>query len=129
MEKKVTGVKPSVKPAPVGKHPMYELCLKHIHRYVKVHTYDGCCYHGIVEKVDAEYLYLAVPAGQWMHYGGAGASMDRAFVPYGFYGGGYPGYYFGGYYPGAFPYGYYRPFNRLILPLAALTALALLPYY
>lgn len=60
MEKKVTGVKPIVKPAPVEKkegvagekHPMYELCLKHMHRYVKVHTHDGCCYHGIVEHVD-----------------------------------------------------------------------------
>ncbi|WGU97673.1 hypothetical protein QJQ58_13000 [Paenibacillus dendritiformis] len=99
---------------------MYELCLKHMHRYVKVHTHDGCCYHGIVEHVDDEHLYLAVPAGQWMHYGGAAASMDRAYVPYGYFGGGYPGYY---------PYGYYRPFNRLILPLVALTALALLPYY
>ncbi|WP_420901933.1 hypothetical protein [Paenibacillus dendritiformis] len=140
MEKKVTGVKPIVKPAPVEKkgcaagekHPMYELCLKHMHRYVKVTTYDGCCYHGIVEHVDDEYLYLAVPAGQWMHYGGAAASMDHAFVPYGFYGGypgSYPGYYYGGFYPGYYPFGYYRPFNRLILPLAALTALALLPYY
>ncbi|WP_338112630.1 hypothetical protein [Paenibacillus dendritiformis] len=68
-----------------------------------------------------------------MHYGGAAASMDRAYVPYGYFGGGYPGYYpgyyYGGYYPGYYPYGYYRPFNRLILPLVALTALALLPYY
>lgn len=141
MEKKVTGVKPIVKPAPVEKkegvagekHPMYELCLKHMHRYVKVHTHDGCCYHGIVEHVDDEHLYLAVPAGQWMHYGGAATSMDRAYVPYGYFGGGYPGYYpgyyYGGYYPGYYPYGYYRPFNRLILPLVALTSLALLPYY
>ncbi|MGF7046091.1 hypothetical protein J2T13_000553 [Paenibacillus sp. DS2015] len=38
---------------------------------------------------------------------------------------GYPGYGYGGYgYP---PYG--RRFNRLILPLAALAALSLLPYY
>lgn len=101
MEKKVTGVKPIVKPAPVEKkgcvgekHPMYELCMKHMHRYVKVHTHDGCCYHGIVEHVDEEHLYLAVPAGHWMQHGRA-ASMDRAYVPYGYSGGGYPGYYRG----------------------------------
>ncbi|QDM46491.1 hypothetical protein FLT43_25835 [Paenibacillus thiaminolyticus] len=38
---------------------------------------------------------------------GTGASMDRAYVLYGYYGGGYPGYYpgnyGGGYYPGYYP--------------------------
>ncbi|RJG26136.1 hypothetical protein DQX05_04405 [Paenibacillus thiaminolyticus] len=40
----------------------------------------------------------------------------------------YPGNYYGGYYPGCYPLGYDRPFNRVILPLIALTPLALLPY-
>ena len=58
--------------------------------------------------------------------------MDRAYLPYGYYGEGYPGYYpgnyDGGYYPGYYP-GYCTPFNRLVLPLIELTALALLLSY
>ncbi|WP_147385151.1 hypothetical protein [Paenibacillus thiaminolyticus] len=36
--------------------------------------------------MDEEHLHLAVPAGRWMHYGGAAASMGRAYVLYGYYG-------------------------------------------
>lgn len=77
-------------------------------------------------------LYLAVPAGQWMHYGErelrwiapmcctaitgevipdiTRAIMVAAIIP-------------------GTSYGYDRPFNRLNLPLIALMALARLPYY
>lgn len=104
-------------------------CLKHMHRYVGVWVKDGTMYDGIVEHVDDEKLYLAVPIG-------GGSEMEnvnlpyppkscgcgsRAFVPFFPY---VPFPAFG--YP--FPHGR-RRFNRLILPLAALTAISLLPYY
>ncbi|EHS56994.1 hypothetical protein WG8_3264, partial [Paenibacillus sp. Aloe-11] len=52
---------------------------------------------------------------------------SRAYGGYGFYPP-YPPYGYGYGYGYGFPYGR-RRFNRLILPLAALTAIALLPYY
>jgi hypothetical protein len=79
----------------------------HMHRYVGVQAADGCCYDGIVEHVDHEWLCLAVP--------GAVDPMR-------------------GFFPGPFhqPFGpVYRPrrFNRLALPLAGLSGVSLLPYY
>jgi hypothetical protein len=85
------------------------LCESHLHRYVEVQAADGCCYDGIVEHVDDEWLCLAVP----------GAVDDmRGLFPSPFY----PPY--GPFFP-------YRPrrFNRLVLPLAGIAALSLLPYY
>ena len=85
-------------------------CESHMHRYVDVRTVDGCCYDGIVEHVDEEWICLAVP----------GVAEDlRGFFPQ-------PPLY-----PPYGPFFPYRPrrFNRLVLPLAALTALSLLPYY
>lgn len=148
MEKKKTGVKPApttAVPIPVGtstpptagatvqKESMHELCRKHMHRYVKVQTVEGCVYQGIIECVDGDHLYLAVPMGCWPV-----PNMARSVTPYGYYpyagtpyalppniDPAYPGYYPGYYYP----YGYGRRFHRLLLPLAALTALALIPYY
>lgn len=92
--------------APVAHKPNKELCLSHMHRYVEVQAADGFCYDGIVEHVDDQWLCLAVPGA---------VDQMRGFFP-------------GPFYP---PFAPYRPrrFNRLVLPLAALTALALLPYY
>lgn len=168
------------------KEEAIQLCKKHINRYVLIHTADGMAYDGIVENVDDENVYLAVPAGDagpagtGAEYAGPmginaeyaapmGANINAAFPaganvnamaplgahvndpnamtgyrPDGFgYGFGYPGYGFG--YPGfgfgspfygypsfGHPYGFFGPrrrFSRLVLPLAALTALSLLPYY
>jgi len=39
------------------------LCQKHMHRYVCVWVKDGTMYDGIVEHVDDEKIYLAVPMG------------------------------------------------------------------
>jgi hypothetical protein len=98
----------------------YALCQQHMHRYVGVQMADGTHHDGIVETVDEHHLYLAVPIGA------AASDQMRAFTPFGYagygYGYGYPGYGYPGYYPG---YGY----ERRILPLAALLALSLLPYY
>lgn len=131
------------------------VCKKNMHRYVMAQTNDGMVYDGIVESVDEENLYLAVPTGEAemtapvannphhnygdhayraygvvgaQGYGGYGGYGAPVYGGYGGYGapiyGGYPGYGYG--YPG---YGPRRRFRRFILPLAALAALSLLPYY
>jgi hypothetical protein len=95
----------------------YSLCQQHMHRYVGVQMADGSYHEGIVENVDEHNLYLAVPTGA------ADQDQTRAFLPFGYSGYGYPGYGYEGYgYPGGL-------FFRSTLPLAALLALSLLPYY
>ncbi|WP_346010279.1 hypothetical protein [Paenibacillus sp. SYP-B3998] len=82
---------------------------------MSVTVVDGTLYDGIVEHVDEDHLYLAVPTG------GMDQEQTRAFQPYP-----YP-YPFYGPFPG---YGIpRRRFARQVLPLAALLALSLLPYY
>lgn len=102
----------------------YNLCMKHIHRYVEISMKDGKKFDGIVESVDNENVYLAVPRG--------GERQGDESRQFGF---GYPGFGFGGFgYPGfgwGFPgYGWgYGRFARLALPLALIGGLSLLPYY
>lgn len=112
---------------------MYELCKKHMHSYVLVETEDGLKYDGIITGLDDEFVYLAVPNDQNfdMTYGMRGSERQFGFPGYGYYG--YPGYGFGSPYgyPG-YSYGYGIPrnrFRRVVLPLAALTALSLLAWY
>lgn len=137
-------------------HEMGNLCKSHLHRYVLLQTKDGKSYDGIIEHVDEQNAYLAVPIGpmdtelreeEWNEHdednldrNEEGQDQRQFYGGYGSLGGypgyGYPGYGFPGYgYPG---YGYPRPgffrprrrrFQRQILPLAALAALSLLPYY
>lgn len=95
------------------------LCEDHMHRYVEIKTLDGCGYDGIVEHVDDEVVCLAVPGPveDWRGYGYVPPRVPYGpFVPYP-YGYGIP------------RYPYPRRFSRLVLPLAALVALSLLPYY
>ncbi|MCR6110219.1 hypothetical protein HXA35_07750 [Bacillus sp. A301a_S52] len=132
-------------------------CENHLHRYVLVTTNDGRQFDAIVESVNDDHISLAVPISgeSMMHEGshyqegmpqgfgyGAGAgyedNMARQFTP-GYGPGPYPPYGppfgppgYGPYPPyGPGPYPPYRPrrFQRLILPLAALTALAAIPYF
>lgn len=104
------------------KDEAFTWCTTHMYRYVMVQTNDGMTYDGIIESVDNDNVYLAVPVGE------AEARQPVYGTPgygYGGYGYGYPGYYPG--YPG-----YYVPrrrFRRTVLPLATLLALSLLPYY
>ena len=112
---------------------MYELCKKHMHAYVLVETNDGMVYDGIITGLDDEFVTMAVPNDQNMPSTYPMREEDRQFG-YPGYGFGYPGYGYGSSYgfPGyGFGYGYGPPrrFRRLVLPLAALTALALLPWY
>ncbi|WP_186576646.1 hypothetical protein [Aquibacillus kalidii] len=102
-------------------HQMYELCGKHMHSYVLIETHDGSKLDGIITGVDEHNVYLAIP-----NHGRTNKNYsDERF--------GYPGFGYGfgpypyGPYPGPYPYG--SPFRRLVVPLAALTALSLLPWY
>lgn len=99
---------------------MYELCMKHMHQYVRVQMNDGRTVDGIIADVDEWNVTLDVPAGTTRNgccgKGEIGSYSGLGGFGYGFYGP-WPGYY-----PG---YG----FRRIILPLAALTALATLPYF
>lgn len=116
----------------------YDICKNHLYRYVLVQTADQQSYDGIVENVDETNLYLAVPEGEALErdlsnderlLGGGGFGPGPGYGGgYGYPGIGIPGYGYPGY---GYPY-YPRPrrrFRRLVLPLAALTALTLLPYY
>lgn len=126
-------------------HHIYELCKDHMHSYVLAEMVDGTKVDGIVTGLDDEYVYLAVPLEQQhcnvphnqQSYGYPTEEIPEHGYPDHLYGysryGGYPGYGYYGYpgygygYPG---YGYPpRRFRRLILPLAALTALSVLPWY
>ncbi|WP_164669482.1 hypothetical protein [Virgibacillus doumboii] len=104
---------------------IYETCKNHMHSYVLIEMNDGAKVDGIVTGLDDEYVYVAVPIGE-------GNDYPENNHPYGYQHRqfGYGGYGYGYGYPG---YGYgYRPrrrFNRLVLPLAALTALSVLPWY
>lgn len=99
---------------------IYDLCKKHMHAYVLAEMVDGSKLDGIITGLDDEYVYFAVPIDQNDHSPDyPSPDYHRQF--------GYPGYGYG--YPG-YGYGYPpRRFRRLILPLAALTALSVLPWY
>ena len=104
------------------KDKAYQLCRDHLHRYVLISLSDGSKVDGIVEGVDNENLYLALP-GEHM------ASQPREYRQPFFPGYGY-GYGFG--YPYPYPYYPYYPrrrFRRGIFPLISLLGLSLLPYY
>jgi hypothetical protein len=89
------------------------LCRNHLHRYVRIHTADGRIVDGIIENVDDDHVYLAVPIGP-------GEVDMRFYNPF------YPPYYSPGYFYPPYPR---RRFRRVVLPLAALIGLSLLPYY
>lgn len=97
---------------------IYELCKEHIHAYVLAEMTDGTKIDGIITGLDDEYVYFAVPIDH------AAQSFQETDLSNRQYWGGYgPGYG----YPG---YGYpRRRFNRLIIPLAAIAALSILPWY
>ena len=129
---------------------MKKMCEDHLNKYVLVKTKDDQQFEGIVEHVDKESVYLAVVVTQITGYGappqgpsgfgygfeGSKEDDERVFAPgvagvpaYGGFGG-YPAYGYGGYAPyGRYPYYRPSPFRRLILPLAALTAISVLPFY
>ncbi|WP_083443574.1 hypothetical protein [Ornithinibacillus contaminans] len=109
-----------------NKKHMYDLCKSHVHAYVLAQLEDGTSFDGIITGVDDEYVYFAVPIEGESYQQPMPYTPDQRQFGYGGWYGGYPGGYG---YPG---YGYYGPgnrFRRLVLPLAALTALSILPWY
>ncbi len=99
---------------------MYDLCKSHMHSYVLAQTTDGSNFDGIITGLDDEYVYFAVPVdpNQQAYQG----HEDNRQFGFGYPGYGYPGY----------GYGFGRPprrFQRFILPLAALAAISILPWY
>lgn len=110
---------------------IYDLCKDHMHSYVLAEMVDGTKMDGIITGLDEEYVYFAVPIehGQESLPATSRNQSDQRQFGYGNPGYGYPGYGYPG--PGYGGHGY-RPrprFRRLILPLAALTALSILPWY
>lgn len=110
---------------------MYDLCAKHMHAYVLAETNDGMKYNGVITGMDHEHVYLAVP-GHWEDEQRAESDSREDSRQFGYWPGPRPYFnHFGyGYSPGYFGYGY-RPggFRRLVLPLAALTAISVLPWF
>ncbi|WP_084268868.1 hypothetical protein [Oceanobacillus damuensis] len=102
---------------------MYDLCKNHMHSYVLAQTTDGSQFDGIITGLDDEYVYFAVPLD-------SNESHEQGYNDMRQFGYGYPGYGYPGYgFPG---YGFGRPrrrFRRFVLPLAALAALSILPWY
>ena len=97
-------------------HHMYDLCKNHMHSYVLLKITDGSVIDGIIIDIDEMHVHLAIPYV-------TGMETDERFSPYGYPYGPVPPY---GYYP--YPYGRPGGFRRLVLPLAALTALSVLPW-
>ena len=97
----------------LDKEQAYQLCKDHLHRYVMAQFANGSRIDGIVEGIDDDYLYLAMPGDRL-------TEGKRAFgAPF------YPGYGYGY----GYGYPYRRRFTRGIFPLVGLLGLALLPYY
>lgn len=122
------------------KNEAVEACKQHMNKYVLVHTKDGSQYDGIVESMDDEHVYLAVPVGSPepmpaqmralpvpYGYGAFPPGVGYGYPGWGYPGPGYPGFGYPGFgYPG---FGYGGRFRRLAIPLAALAAISLLPYF
>ncbi|WP_059102819.1 hypothetical protein [Shouchella shacheensis] len=105
---------------------MFEQCQQYTNYPVKLDTHEGHHWEGIIEYVDQENVYLLIPVDmqeqpmsltQLKHEYESFEGGDKRYYP-GYGGYGYP-------YPPPYrprPYGW----RRLALPLAGLTALALL---
>lgn len=105
------------------KNHMKLLCEQYMHQPVQVQTNDHQVYHGIIEGVDDENVYLLIPNGMGMTRGDGTRQFGYNYYNpyYNYYN---PYYYNYPYYPN---YSYYPySLDRLILPLTALAAISLL---
>ncbi|MFC0523579.1 hypothetical protein ACFFGV_08270 [Pontibacillus salicampi] len=85
---------------------MKEYCEKHMYYFVIIEMQDGSRYDGIIVNIDAENVYVLMPAGDEDESGES--SDERQF-----------GYGYGGYGPGYGGYGYpyrFRRFRRYRFP-------------
>lgn len=115
-------------------HHLYELCKKHMHAYVLAEMTDGTKVDGIITGLDEEYVYFAIPINGFETTSQGAGDHPRQFGGHGYGGGygpsggyGYPGYGYQGY--GGYGGHQGGRFQRLVLPLTALAALSLLPWY
>ncbi|MCK0473961.1 hypothetical protein [Halalkalibacter sp. APA_J-10(15)] len=110
-------------------------CEQHVNQPVQLQMNGQQEYQGVIEHVDDHYVYLLVPTDEqgqymdvketwmeWNHqqWGNAQDGYDQRNIDHRYY----PYYPYNPYY-----YPYYRPrpvWNRLVLPLALLTAFAVL---
>ncbi|NGP44555.1 hypothetical protein G4V62_06130 [Bacillaceae bacterium SIJ1] len=110
---------------------MYQKCQKRVNQMVQVQTKCGKTFEGVIMQVDEMNVYMDMPLME--REGSEYEEHDERRPPYGYgpgYGGYGPGYGYGGYAPYGPPYGYGGyGIGRLILPLAALTAVSTLPYF
>ncbi|WEG17624.1 hypothetical protein PQ478_03795 [Alkalihalophilus pseudofirmus] len=110
---------------------MQSLCQQYMNQAVHTQMNGQPAYNGVIENVDNEYLYLLVPVdefGQYMDLADLMGDDQQNQMVRSYQDQRYPYYAYNPYYqPYFYPY-YPRPrgWNRLILPLAALTAIALL---
>ena|SRR5699024_8604982 len=109
---------------------IYDVCEQHMHAYVLLEMKDGMETDGIITGIDHENVYVAVPVGEeHQEQMREHRTEERPYGGYPYGGsGGYGGYGSHGGYHGPY-YGRPRRFNRLIVPLAALAAVSLLPWY
>jgi hypothetical protein len=119
------------------KRKAYALCHQHLYRYVHIRTSEGRIYDGIIDSVDDDFVYLAVPRSGYRQAAPTKSKEqdNRQYAdPYAY--GSYPGYQpymygYPGYQPAYPPYNpapYPRPhrrFRRVAVPLAFITGVAL----
>jgi len=86
---------------------IYDLCKEHMHAYVMAELVDDSRFDGIITGLDYEYVYFAVPVDHQQH---AFPSLHHTLKDTKY---NYPP----------------RRFNRIIVPLAAMTNLHSLPWY
>ncbi|MFD2639392.1 hypothetical protein [Piscibacillus salipiscarius] len=98
-----------------SKDHIYNLCKSHLKQYVLIETNQGEQIQGVIVDMDDDNVYLITPV---MH--------EPQRNPYGYSSYGYP-FYGPGY--GYYPYPQNFGLRRLILPLTAVAALSLLPWY
>lgn len=106
---------------------IYDLCEDHMHAYVLAEMVDGSKVDGIITGLDDENVYFAIPINSEIdNMRLTGEEEERQYGGWqgGGYNYGYPGYGYG--FQG---YGFRPRFRRLILPLTALAAISLLPWY
>ncbi|GAA0364445.1 hypothetical protein [Bacillus horti] len=116
-------------------HDLKQVCITYVHHYVRIKIHDGKTYEGMIEHVDDQNVHMIAPdmnprVSQDFEMSNITQVNDSGQYERQFY----PGYYPYGYGPYGYGYGYgYGPFypgyRRFVLPLAALSALTLLPFF
>ncbi|RPF52095.1 hypothetical protein [Aquisalibacillus elongatus] len=95
-----------------SKDHIQNLCKSHMNQYVLIETNQGEQLQGVIVDLDDDHVYVVTPV---IHN-----QDQRQFYPYsGYYG--YPYY--------GYPQGPGVGLRRLILPLTAIAALSLLPWF